>query len=97
MPDARENPIRRQRSQCCQKNKITYKKNNEECDLLNGLMNITVDDKNKNSSDAEKIVESACLKSQQTCQNQKPNVFVVRKTVRVVTAQAIKVENEAQV
>ena len=37
---------------------------------LNKLMNITVDDPNKNSSDSEKIVESACLKSQQTCQNQ---------------------------
>ena len=62
-------------------------------DLLNGLMNIRVDDLNKNSFDAEKIVESACLKSQQTCQNQKPNAFVVR----VASAQAIKVENETQV
>ena len=58
-------------------------------DLLNGLMNITVDDPNKNSSDAENIVENASLKSQQTCQNQKPNAFVVRKTVRVTSAQAI--------
>ena len=53
-------------------------------DLLNGLMKTTVDDSNKNSSDAEKIIESACLKSQQTCQNQEPNVFVVRKTVRAM-------------
>ena len=58
-------------------------------DLLNDLMNITVDDPNKNSSDAEKIIKRACLKSHQTCQNQKPNAFVVRITVRVASAQAI--------
>ena len=66
-------------------------------DLLNGLMNILVDDSNANSSDAEKIVECTCLKSQQTYQNMKRNVFLVRKTVKAASAQAIKVENEAQV
>ena len=66
-------------------------------DLQNGLMHISINSPKANSSEAEKMIEKACLKFQQTCRNKRPNMFVVRTTVRVASIQTVEVKDEAQV
>ena len=68
-----------------------------ENDLLNGLMHISVNGLKANSSEAEKMIEKACLKFQQTRRNKRPYVFVVRTTVKVASIQTVEVKDEAQV
>ena len=66
-------------------------------DLLNGLMLISINGPKANSSEAEKMIEKACLKFQQTRRNKRSNVFVVRTTLKVASTQTIEVKDEAQV
>ena len=88
----------RSHSQCCHKHKITHTLSTMKNDLLhvNGLMHFSVNGPKANSSEAEKIIEKVCLKFQQTHQNKKPNVFVMRTTMRIASTQTVEVKDEAQ-
>ena len=66
-------------------------------DLLNGLTHISINGPKANSSEAEKMIEKACLKFQQTRRNKRPDLFVVRTTVRVASTQTVEIKDEAQV
>ena len=65
-------------------------------DLLNGLMHISANGLKANSSEAEKMIEKVCLKFQQTRQDKRPNVFVVRTTMRVASTQTVEVKDETK-
>ena len=59
-------------------------------------MHISVNDLKANSSGTEKMIRKACQKLQQTRRNKKPNVFVVRTTMRVASTQTVEVKDEAK-
>ena len=65
-------------------------------DLPNGLMHFSVNGPKENSSDAEKRIEKACPKFQQTRRNKKPNVLAVRTTTRVASTQTVEAEVELE-
>ena len=43
------------------------------------------------------MIKKACLKLQQRRRSKKPNVFVVRATMRIASTQTVEVKDEAQV
>ena len=61
-------------------------------DLLNALLQISVSGPEMNSSDADKLIENASLKSQQTRRNKRPNRLVVKTTMKVASTQTVDVE-----
>ena len=60
-------------------------------------MHVSVNGPKANSSEAENMIEKVCLKFQQTRRDKRPNVFVVRITIRVASTQTVEVQDEAQV
>ena len=61
-------------------------------DLLNALLQISINGPEMNSSDANKLIEKASLKFQQTWRNKKPNRLVVKTTMKVTSTQTVDVE-----
>ena len=61
-------------------------------DLLNALLQISINGPEMNSSDTEKLIEKASLKFQQTQRNKKPNRHVVKTTMKVASTQTVDVE-----
>ena len=61
-------------------------------DLLNALLQISINGPEMNSSDANKLIEKAFLKFQQTRRNKKPNRLVVKTTMKVASTQTVDVE-----
>ena len=61
-------------------------------DLLNALLQISINGPEMNSSDADKLIENASLKFQQTRRNKKPNRLVVKRTTKVASTQTVDVE-----
>ena len=61
-------------------------------DLLNALLQISINGPEMNSSDANKLIEKASLKFQQTRRNKKPNRLVVKTTMKVASTQTVDVE-----
>ena len=61
-------------------------------DLLNALLQISVSGPEMNSSDADKLIENASLKFQQTLRNKRPNRLVVKTTMKVASTQTVDVE-----
>ena len=61
-------------------------------DLLNALLQISISGPEMNSSDANKLIEKASLKFQQTRRNKKPNRLVVKTTMKVASTQTVDVE-----
>ena len=66
-------------------------------DLLNILMHILINGPKASSFEAEKMIKKVCPKFQQTRRDKRPNVFVVRTTIRVASTQTVEVKDEAQV
>ena len=61
-------------------------------DLLNALLQISINGPEMNSSDAEKLIEKASLKFQQTRQNKKPKRLAVKTTMKVASTQTVDME-----
>ena len=61
-------------------------------DLLNALLQISINGPEMNSRDANKLIEKASLKFQQTRRNKKPNRLVVKTTMKVASTQTVDVE-----
>ena len=61
-------------------------------DLLNALLQISINGPEMNSSDANKLIEKASLKFQKTRRNKKPNRLAVKTTMKVASTQTVDVE-----
>ena len=61
-------------------------------DLLNALLQISINGPEMNRSNADKLTEKASLKFQQTRRNKKPNRLVVKTTMKVASTQTVDVE-----
>ena len=61
-------------------------------DLLNTLLQISINGPEMNSSDADKLIENASIKFQRTRRNKKPNRLVVKTTMKVASTQTVDVE-----
>ena len=63
-------------------------------DLLNALLQISINGPEMNSSDVDKLIDKVSLKFQETQRNKKPNRLVVKTTMKVASTQTVDVESD---